>query len=1004
MSYLVERPLCRGGGLCRALVTGCLGLCLIACFAGCNRSSKPAPVAPSPPNALQLMREAMAARNWKQALVHSRQALVAFPDDPEVITDAAKVAAMCDRKREAAHLMVDAASVADYQPPARVDFAVQALIDVGELYEAIELLEKTLAAHPKDHEHRRTLVGLLGEVQRNELIKPHLQTLIRDRNFDFPLLSAVTELSSRRFSAKTSEHMLSRNPDDHRVRLGEARYLNDYRKAAEAKRVLEEILDHHPQFAPAHALLGQVLVAGQRMNELDAWFAAAPAKSEEHADYWLTLGDWAAERDRHAEAARAYWEATRRDPNESLAWSRLALAIRQLRSSDREAANEVSDEQVADIDQRITDLLELRKQFHGFGASNRTSQRYATEVAKKLSDLGRNWEAEAWAAAATTLKDDPSIELPTVRQDIIGKLKEDASWISQQGHPALTIDLSRFAKPAITSAPAATPGRTAVVPRIVSADHIRIVEESEQWGLRSIGAENNPTDASLGPLIRSTGVGGGTIDHDLDGRGDALVMGAGGTMLKMDSHPNELMRNIGDRFVRVTERAGVGDQGFGQGVGVGDFNEDGFPDLFFANLGKNRLLCNNGDGTFTDCSALVDDEAAQEWTTCGAFVDVNGDSIADLITTNYCKTVENLDKACPDSEGVLGPCHPLKFPAMSDRFFAGRGDGRLVDVTSRWTPRVSPGRGLGILAGSLVVGEMGVLIVNDMSANEFYTHGDDGGERMTESAAVRGVAVDARTLTQASMGIASGDLDGDGDLDIYVTGFGREYNILYEQITPGFWRDVSGKLGLIEPSLPVVGFGSEAIDLDDDGIDELLVTNGHIGDFEDDSLSYEQPFQLYRRGGNGKFQLLDDDAWGDYFRTLHVGRALWTIDANGDGRSDAMITHSQEQVRLLINRGSDENNRVAFRLVGTGVARDAVGAVVRFDADGRQRTLWRLSGNGFMCSNEPILRAGLGRASQIEDVTVTWQDGSVDQLGTLDANAEYVIVQGDPTAFQTVKF
>jgi hypothetical protein len=254
------------------------------------------------------------------------------------------------------------------------------------------------------------------------------------------------------------------------------------------------------------------------------------------------------------------------------------------------------------------------------------------------------------------------------------------------------------------------------------------------------------------------------------------------------------------------------------------------------------------------------------------------------------------------------------------------------------------------------------------------------------------------------MGIASGDFDGDGDLDIYVTGFGKEYNIYYEQATPGFWKDESGKLGLIEPTLPLVGFGSEAIDFDGDGIDELVVTNGHIGDFADDELSYEQPFQVFRRGASGKFELLDDDAWGEYFSTPHVGRALWTIDANSDGRSDVMITHTYEQLRLLVNRGSDQGERIAFKLIGRQNSRDAVGAVLRFDAGGRQRTLWCLSGNGYMCSNEQILRAGLGDASQVENVTVTWQDGSVDEIGTLDANSEYVIVQGDGAAFETMKF
>lgn len=950
----------------------------------------------------QAMRSAMLREDWQLARRHAAGALLADPNDPDLLTDAAKVAAMCGSKREAARLMVDAARAANYQPASRVDFAVQALVDVGELYAAIDLLEQTLEIHPENHRHRRTLVGFLGEVQRTEMIGPHIESLLRSRSFDVHCLLATTEQSSRRFSVKTAEAMLERNPEDHRVRLGEARNLSDIRDTTAAEQVLKEILTHHPRFAPAHALLGQILVAGEKLDRLDSWYEAAPEETRRYADYWLTLGDWASEHDEPESAARAYWEATRRDPNETAAWTRLARTLRQLQD-DQPSERLVSDEQLADIDRRIAELLELRKQFHSFGASNQTSQRHAANVAESLAALGRNWEAEAWSAIATTLNQDSADDLSELRERIIENLRRDASWLSSRQNPALTINLSRLPEPRITSRSPRSKVTQRVVPSIATSKHLRMSDETGRWQLSVPGGVASREEATAGPLIRSTGVGGGTIDFDLDGRGDVLAVGAGGTMLKSDSNPNQLLRNLGDRFVLVTGVAGVGDTGFGQGLGVGDFNEDGFPDLFYANLGRNRLLRNNGDGSFTDCSDLLENSSAQEWTTCGVFADVDGDAIADLITANYCQAVEKLDQPCPNSEGVDGPCHPLKFPAASDRFFAGTVHGRLREVTDRWAPKVSPGRGLGILAGSLSNREMAFLIVNDMSVNEFYSWDGQGQGRLVESAAVRGVAVDARTLTQASMGIASSDLDGDGDLDIYVTGFGHEYNIVYEQVAPGLWSDETGKLGLIEPTLPVVGFGTEAIDLDDDGLDELLVTNGHIGKFDGDSLPFEQPFQAFRRGGSGKFELIDDDHWGGYFADLHVGRAMWTLDANGDGRSDVIVTHAYEPARLLVNRSENLHRRIAFKLVGVGSSRDAVGAVVEFEAGGRQRTLWQVAG-GYMCSNESILRAGLGTADQAENVTVTWRDGTVDRIGTLDADSEYVIVQGSQDAFRTASF
>jgi len=355
---------------------------------------------------------------------------------------------------------------------------------------------------------------------------------------------------------------------------------------------------------------------------------------------------------------------------------------------------------------------------------------------------------------------------------------------------------------------------------------------------------------------------------------------------------------------------------------------------------------------------------------------------------------------------VLGPCHPLKFAGETDLFFRGTDEGRLVNATADWVgPLASPGRGLGIVAGALDGQNLGIFIANDMSRNAFYSHASGEGAKMIDSASVRGVAVDGSSQSQASMGIASSDFDRDGDLDFYVTGFAREYNVYYEQISPGRWKDESGKLNLVQPTLAVVGFGTTAIDLDNDGVDEIIVTNGHIGNFPDpEAPPYEQPLQIFRRGPLGSFVLLDDDSWDNYFRTPHVGRALWTTDVNRDGRNDVMITHMTEQIRLLINETEDQNDRIAFKLVATDCSRDAVGAVIRFHCNGEPRTLWLLSGDGYFCSNEKTLIAGLGQADQVTEVTVTWQDGSTDQIGTLDTNTQYLITQGQVEAFPLYRY
>ena len=978
---------------CRYPVVGVI-LAFALVMAGCRSESKSSGTESEVPQTpVERMLSAMEAENWETANRYAQEALIVSPEDPDLLTYAAKTAAFCDRKREAAQLLVEAATQAQYLPATRVTFAVQALIDVGELYDAIDLLEASLGRHPDANQQRRSLVGFLCEAQRMELLPQHLMVLFRARQFDIRLLLAVTETSSRRLSPKTSDRLMERNPDDHRVRLAEAfvmMYRHDSRTAAV---VLEDILKQHPDFAPAHAMYGQALVAENRFEELGVWMDSSNSESVQYADYWLTLGDIAARNNGIAEAVRAYWEATRRDSDNHKAWDRLAQSMLQLQA---DGHSQISLEQVEAVRTRSIEMLDFREKFNHFAADGQNNQSKAMDVARALMRLGRIWEAEAWSAAATLLPDEPAPELSTLRNQILAKLAKDQSWLAADA-PACKIDLSNLPMPETSNLAVAASSGNAVVPKIAGTDHLRLEEQSHEWGLAGVASNNNPTDARLAAIIRSTGVGGGAIDYDLDGRPDVMVMGAGGRMQERDSQQNQLLRNTGNSFVEVSTHAGVGDPGFGQGLAIGDFNEDGFPDLFLANLGENRLLRNNGDGSFTDCTELIDHTDTQSWSTSAIFTDLDQNGVTDLVVTNYCQTVNGLDTGCPNEEGVMGPCHPLTFPADADHFFEGLGDGSFRNRTTQWVPNPSTGRGLGIVAGKLDGTQLGVFIANDMSRNAFYTPTPtENGLKLQEDASVRGVAVDGRTQAQASMGIASSDFDLDGDLDLYVTGFGREYNIYYEQVAPGIWRDETSKLDLAQPTLDVVGFGAEAIDLDNDGIDEIAVTNGHIGDFSDpESLPYEQPFQLFRRLPDGRFKLLNDATWGKYFTDHHVGRGLWTMDVNRDGKLDLVVTHTKEQLRLLVNQTESSGNTIGFQLKGTQSSRDAIGSTIQFTCDGQPRTLWLLAGDGYMCSNEKILRAGLGTTPSIENASITWPSGRTEKIGTLKAGWNYLLVEGE---------
>jgi len=969
-------------------------------FVGCGdptSNSGPQPQDRST-NAVLEMRKAMSSGDWKRADLFSQHALITKPNDPDLLSEVAKVLAMNERRREAALLLVEATTMANFQPESRVEFTVQTLIDVGELYVAIELLERALQANPANVKHRRQLIGFLVEAHRTQQIQPHLLELIRRRQFDMPLLLTVTETSSRRFLVNATEKLIQRKPDDRRVLIGVAYERFSEQDIEGAKNVLLEILAQHPDFAPALAMSGQVLVAQGRYNELADWMQLALPECKTYPEYWLALGDWANEQQKYAESCNAYWRAAQCNPNLGIAWSRLSQTLGSLADANSPLDSHVTENQLQDIGRRINMLVDLHCSFFDFNDKGRQSQSGAVKVAECLMNLGRNWEAEAWSAVATTLTQDPTKDLALLREEILNRLKLDASWQSAQGQLALSVNLDGL--PAVVvSSQSSERNRFKVVSKPPTSDHLRLVAMSKDWGLESIGGENSPDEEGRAPLIYANGVGGGAVDYDLDGWPDLVVMGAGGTMLQTDSKPNELMRNLGTRFVNVTHETGIGDTGFGQGVAAGDFNEDGFSDLFFANLGKNRLLRNNGDGTFTDCTDLIDDRTA-EWTTSASFFDMNADGITDLFVTNYCDAIPAVGDACLNNEGQPGPCHPLKFPANRDQVFVAQADGRLNDVSNEWIPQVSIGRGLGMIAGALDGSNMSVFIANDMSANHYYNF-QDGENRLSETAALRGLAVDGRAMPQASMGIAASDFDNDGDLDLYVTGFAREYNIFYEQVSPGFWRDETSRLKLVEPTLATVGFGTQAIDLDNDGVDEIAVTNGHIGDFNDPKdPPYKQPLQIFRRDQQSAFRLIDDDSWGEYLYDSHVGRAMWLMDVNRDGLRDILITHTSEPICLLVNQTESDAHKIAFRLVGTSNSRDAVGTIIRFDCGGRSRALWSLAGDGYLCCNEKTLHAGLGDVERVDNVTVTWQNGRIDHLGSLKADSEYLIVEGAKEAFE----
>lgn len=961
----------------------------------------------------QALHDAVTKKNWSAAKRIGAGALIAEPNDPELLTIVAIANGQLGNETVAADLLVRAARVTGYDVNSqRVQFAVQALVDQGRLYDAITLLEDVIEIHPQAHKYRRMLVGFLGEAQLTNQIPTHMHFLIHARQFDLMLLMATTETSFRRFSSNTIATLLERNPSDLRPLLGRAHTSLESRDVGSAENLLRRILAKHPEFAPAHALLGKALVVQGKTEQLPSWLQEAPQGTSNHAGYWIALGDWALEQGQTVAAIRGFAEATRRNPNESFAWARLANAIaeqqRAIESADRsvrESQHKLSDI-AAGIANRRERLLELRQRFSSFVDGNQNSQTAATEIALTLADLGRLWEAEAWLAIATTLPEQSFANLDEERRGIVENLSIDSDWQHTDRHPELNFDLLDYPVPKIDSVEMIAHGDSAQsADRTISQTPIQLTNQAAQWGLNFYGVVGDGVQGPRVPIHQTLGCGGGIIDFDRDGRPDIAFTAAGGSIAKSDNQPGELFRHLGDSFHAIGSDARLDDRNFSHGVCVGDYNDDGFADVLILNLGPNRLFRNNGDGSFSDASSLLNETRADQWSTSGAIVDLDQDGWNDIVVVNYCDSKEPLNEPCFDSQGNEINCYPLRFQAAFDHCLQGSREGQFRDVTSHRMRPAAPGRGLGIVAGRLDGKHIGAYIANDASVNHYYRWNDEQEGALVELGISSGLAVDAQSLDQGSMGIASWDADHDGDLDFYVTGFAGEYNILYEQKASGLWGDVTAKNGLVEPTLRNVAFGTEAIDLDNDGFEELMVANGHIGDFGPESPPYAQDFQIMRQSKVGTWRVTDPSSLGEYFRTPHIGRALMSADVNMDGRMDCVVTHATEPAALLINQTQSSNHSITFELVDTVNTRDSVGAMIEFEVPnasnrGKEtRTLFRLAGDGYLCSNQAKLIAGIGSATQIDHVVVTWPDGDRQVIGALESNIGYLIIRDQP-AFQ----
>lgn len=496
-------------------------------------------------------------------------------------------------------------------------------------------------------------------------------------------------------------------------------------------------------------------------------------------------------------------------------------------------------------------------------------------------------------------------------------------------------------------------------------------------------------------MVESTGGGVGVLDFNCDGRPD-LFFNQGGDPQKplVADAPVALYRNADDdTWINVTDGAGLGDYGYGQGVAIGDFNADGFADVYLTHVGANVMLQNQGDGTFVDVTAATRTAGAMtgsRWSSSAAFADLSGDGLVDLFVCNYTNYDPLHPILCKNGKGQNRICHPREMDALPNECFINQGDGTFSEQSSE-LGLVGPGsKSLGVaIADFDNDGDPDVYVANDTTANFLFLN--DGESHFQERALLRGCAVSGDGLFQASMGLAIGDYDRNGFLDIYSTHYYDESNTLYRNLGPQGFQDVTARLGLQVPTLHVLAFGTLMQDFDLDGWQDLFVTNGHVENYAENPI-HKMPPQLFA---------FDGERWnerskvaGEFFSGEYVGRGAASLDFDGDGDLDLVVAHQNSSAALLRN-DSQRGHFVKLRLIGRDSPREGTGARVIVTAGDLVLQQQCIGGGSFASTQQPILVFGLGENSAPCQVEIHWPSGKTSTLGDVPVDEETTVIEPD---------
>ena len=498
-------------------------------------------------------------------------------------------------------------------------------------------------------------------------------------------------------------------------------------------------------------------------------------------------------------------------------------------------------------------------------------------------------------------------------------------------------------------------------------------------------------------LIETMGSGAAWLDFDNDGYMDLYLVNSATTKAYTPPQPlhSVLYRNNGyGTFSDVTGKAAVGAEGlFGMGAAVGDFDNDGLPDLYIAGYGRSILYHNNGDGTFTDITARAAVANTGKWGSSAAWFDYDRDGWLDLVVVNYLDFTPEKNAVC-EYQGQRGYCHPNRYPRQTATLYHNNHDGTFSDVSRASKIGMKPGNGLGVVCFDFDGdGWPDVFVANDSMANFLYRNRGNG--TFEEVALQSGVALSEDGRAEAGMGVDAADFDGDGRLDLFVTHLDLEFNRLYRNLRDGSFEDASFHARLGYSTYRFSGFGTRFLDFDNDGWRDLFIANGHVLDNVTRyhaGTTYAEPKTVYRNLG-GTFRDVTQELGPDLLEP-RVSRAAAVADFDNDGDLDILITNNGQAPQLLRNDGGNRKHWLQVRLIGTRSNRDGVGAAVKITAGGRAQFDQMKGGSSYQSAHDPRIHFGLGDTVKVDAIEVKWPSGTVDHLTNVAADRVVTIKEG----------